>query len=546
MIGFIVQNNTYLAFRKRNEVEKKRVIAAMALLSSLIADGDVITDWLYYFEILASDTSNIPDWILIMQIVSCICGSISWLCIASDGRVLDWFRACVKYILMGIGYFVFILFYLIPAILLEPCGVELRYTCYGSFFHYDLRDFAENIEGNVSDGINVSSGGLMFLGVLLEDVPQIIVTFLVEDAIGSDDGLSNSAYLNVVLATIDILHKLAQAWDDRHNLIRTGDGAVQTLRGHRNTVYSVVAVGTNLLLSAASDKTAKLWDIASGKVIKTFKVSSHRLCGATKLGEDRVITIAAAAPGELTIFDFNSSEIIKEINFDDERIFGDFESLAVSMDNKWFLTTTNKKITRWDAVTYEPLNTYDKGQGHCLTILDSNRFVSIHRVAYVEWCYLWNIDEESPIQEFVHNNKFGSFLNICRVTSDSFLTCTTKGIQFWSIYANQCVKTFSTDNDDLEGCLSMITDNLFASGGFRGDGDDRDYVVNLWNLQSDTCLATFPGHKNTINGITYLPEKKAIATASWDKSIKLWSIADYLNNNRVENVANENDEETGI
>ena len=553
MIGFIVQNNPTLAFRKRDEEEKRRVVTAMALLSSFIADGDVITDWLYYFEIATSEeTSNIPKWILIMQIVSCICGSVSWVCIASDGRILDWLRVLVKFILMGIGYFIFIFFYLIPEILLKLCGFELRYTSYGFLFHDELRDIAENLEGHFNDGINVSSGGLMFLGILLEDVPQIVVTFLVEDAIGSDGGISNSAYLNIVLAIIDILHKLAQAWDDRRNLIRTGDAAVQTLRGHRNTIYSVVAMGTNLLLSAADDKTALLWDIAKGKVIKTFKVLSHRLCGATKLGEDKIITIAAAAPAEITIFNLHSGDIVKEINFNNERILGDFESLAVSMDSKWFLTVTDKKITRWDAVDYEPINTYEKDRGDCLAILDNDRFISIHKnhfitdrgnIGYAERCYLWNVDEENPIQEFVHENKFGSFLNICRVTSDSFLTCSVRGIQFWSIYNNHCMKSFGTDNDDLVGCLSMIDDNLFASGGFRGDGDDRDYVVNLWNLESGSCLATFTGHKNTINDIVYLPKKKAIATASWDKSIKLWSIADYVNSNGADNVAN-NDKES--
>ena len=90
MIEFAVQNIPSLAFRKRSEEEMKVISTAMALLSSLIADTDLITDWLYFAQITKdAESSGVPEWALTLQFVSCICGSLAWFTIASDGRALD-------------------------------------------------------------------------------------------------------------------------------------------------------------------------------------------------------------------------------------------------------------------------------------------------------------------------------------------------------------------------------------------------------------------------------------------------------------------------
>ena len=63
-----------------------------ALLSLTIADGDVVTDWIYYFDIFRSD-EDIPQWLLILQLVSCIFGTLAWLSVATDGRLVHWVKS---------------------------------------------------------------------------------------------------------------------------------------------------------------------------------------------------------------------------------------------------------------------------------------------------------------------------------------------------------------------------------------------------------------------------------------------------------------------
>lgn len=89
MIHWITTNN----FRsKDNSALHPSQTTYQALLSSTIADGDVVTDWLYYFNIFCSD-DDIPKWLLILHLTSCIFGTISWLSVATDGRGVYWVKA---------------------------------------------------------------------------------------------------------------------------------------------------------------------------------------------------------------------------------------------------------------------------------------------------------------------------------------------------------------------------------------------------------------------------------------------------------------------
>mmetsp|Transcript_32880 Transcript_32880/g.48238 ORF Transcript_32880/g.48238 Transcript_32880/m.48238 type:complete len:92 (-) Transcript_32880:376-651(-) len=64
-----------------------------------------------------------------------------------------------------------------------------------------------------------STGHIFFLAVVLEDIPQIILTFLIEGVHG-EDGITSLAVINLMTATYDILIKLAEAYDNRDDKFR--------------------------------------------------------------------------------------------------------------------------------------------------------------------------------------------------------------------------------------------------------------------------------------------------------------------------------------
>jgi len=59
-------------------------------------------------------------------------------------------------------------------------------------------------------------------GLVLEDIPQCILTLIIGFNYDDEDGLSNLAVVNVMTSVYDMLIKLAEAMDERNDLISMG------------------------------------------------------------------------------------------------------------------------------------------------------------------------------------------------------------------------------------------------------------------------------------------------------------------------------------
>jgi WD40 repeat protein len=50
-----------------------------------------------------------------------------------------------------------------------------------------------------------------------------------------------------------------------------------------------------------------------------------------------------------------------------------------------------------------------------------------------------------------------------------------------------------------------------------------DNTVKLWNLQGQE-LKTLKGHSSSVSSVSFSPDGKTLATASWDNTVKLWNL----------------------
>jgi WD40 repeat protein len=54
-----------------------------------------------------------------------------------------------------------------------------------------------------------------------------------------------------------------------------------------------------------------------------------------------------------------------------------------------------------------------------------------------------------------------------------------------------------------------------------------DNTARLWNLQGQ-LIQEFKGHQGEVNSVSFSPDGKTIATASWDNTARLWNLQGQL------------------
>ena len=53
--------------------------------------------------------------------------------------------------------------------------------------------------------------------------------------------------------------------------------------------------------------------------------------------------------------------------------------------------------------------------------------------------------------------------------------------------------------------------------------------VKLWSIASGFCQVTFSEHTAPVTGLAWLPEAKAVASASLDGTVRAWDLVRYRN-----------------
>jgi hypothetical protein len=93
------------------------------------------------------------------------------------------------------------------------------------------------------------------------------------------------------------------------------------------------------------------------------------------------------------------------------------------------------------------------------------------------------------------------------------------------IYAREAGQAASTPPTTLSRHKDAILCLAFAPNGRFLATAGYDRTIKLWDLFSDKELATLTDHSDAVYGVAFSPDSQFIASASADRTVKLWSAA---------------------
>ncbi|NEO99762.1 MAG: hypothetical protein F6K58_14000 [Symploca sp. SIO2E9] len=261
------------------------------------------------------------------------------------------------------------------------------------------------------------------------------------------------------------------------------------------------------LVTAAEDKTARLWDL-EGIQLAVFEGHKDTVDSVSFSPDGKTI---ATGSWDKTVKLWNrDGEELKTLQGHEDRVL----SVSFSPDGKYLVTASRDKTARlWDLQGIQ-LAVF---RGHKDTV-DSVSFSPDGKtIATGSWdktVKLWNRDGEElktfqGHEDRVRNVSFSPDGNTIATVSDDLTA------RLWDLQGNQKVA--------LIGHQNRIVDVSFSPDGQQLATSSDDSTARLWNLQG-IQLALFRGHKDTVTSVSFNPDGRLLATSSYDRTIRIWNL----------------------
>lgn len=341
--------------------------------------------------------------------------------------------------------------------------------------------------------------------------------------------------------------------DRNLRLYSTKGKLIQNFTKHQDWLTSVTfSPDSKIIASASRDGTIKLWRI-DGTLIKTWKAHQGWV-NSVQFSPDGK-TIASGGEDNLIKIWRSDGTIIKILKAHQERI----TQIKFSPDGKLLVSASGDRTVKiWDTQG-KLLQTFDgyRDQINSISINSKNNLLAIAHPRGIE---IRNLPVESiadsQILETLPNNR-GEITDIKFSPDDQILASAgeDKNVRIWQLKnitpqqsqninsivtnpRNSSEINFAAAGWDGKIYLKRRDGSLFkilpghtlpvTAVNFSPDGKflasaSNDKTIKLWNLEDYSLIRTFVGHQDRVNSINFSADGKLLVSGSADETVKIWN-----------------------
>ncbi len=291
-----------------------------------------------------------------------------------------------------------------------------------------------------------------------------------------------------------------------------------TLKGHKNKViYNQFSPDGKYLVSTSYDKTARLWDVKTGKEISVFKGHKHIVEKAV-FSQDGTKILTLANDFTARLWDIKNSKLLQTF----EGHLDELTSADISQDGKKIATSSmDATAIVFDAETGKKL--YEL-KGHPSGVLnvkfspDGKYIATSDETGEIR---LWDAETGEQIKVLKKHTKKINALVFS--PSGRFLAAASddKTASIWHVRTGRFLRL-------LKGHKKAVLHLAFSPNEKKIVTASADATAKVWDVKRGRSLATLKDHKRKVYKVTFSPDGKFIATNSADNTARLWNAKTYI------------------
>lgn len=347
--------------------------------------------------------------------------------------------------------------------------------------------------------------------------------------VGTSSGLSvftpeTSGNLPASVAVREGVYSMAVS-ENGHVLVGTRKGGLSVwdlergeqlmaLHGHRVAVASVAITADGRLgLSGGYDKTARLWDLATGEMLETLHTANEGVVYSVAVAKNGEVAITGAADGVVRVWDLPDGTLRSALRSHTHRIY----SLALSSDCRYVLSASHDRTVKlWDLTLGELRRTFLGHAGSVNSVAfarDESRIASGASDGTVR---VWQLDaEDSPAPTLRHSG----WIHAVALAADGLLAVTAgqdRVVRAWDAASGRMIR-------ELKGHQGPVTAVAFDARLGRVVSGSHDGSLRIWRLDDDGS-EELAGPGDPISVVALFRDNTHALCGSSDGTVLLWDL----------------------
>jgi len=290
-------------------------------------------------------------------------------------------------------------------------------------------------------------------------------------------------------------------------------GFIRSLDGHTGEIRALAISNDGRFgLSGSVDNSMRLWDLSTGKQVRSFKGHSKQVWGVAFVpGGDGKNVLSASWDGTVKMWDVASGNAVTSFSHP-----LDVNAVAVSRDGKWMLTGCDDKHMRlWDLAKHEEIKKFSPHTNFCYACAFAPNGLYVASGSADKRAMVFDLGTGNPIREVEQNNAV--FVVAFSPDSRYLFTCGDNAVHMWNIATGKDEKKFEAPTGYINSMALTPDGKRLVTGG-------EDKVVRVWDVGTGKEVTHYPGHTAAITAVAVSSDGRRALSGQTDGNIRYWGL----------------------